>query len=75
MTKLLEQALDRVRTLPPAGQDEMARILLRLVGEEGSVYALAPEEHADLDAAEEEVVRGELVGEEDVLRALSKFSR
>lgn len=75
MTKLLEQALDRVRKLPPAGQDEMARILLRLIGEEGSIHALSPEEHADLDAAEEEVARGELVGEEDVLSALSKFAR
>ena len=50
MTKLLEQALDRIRTLPPAGQDEMARILLRLVGEEGSIYALTPEEEGLLRA-------------------------
>ena len=53
----------------------MARILLRLVGEEGSIYALTPEEHADLDAADEEAARGELIEEEDVLRVLSKFAR
>jgi hypothetical protein len=34
MTKLLQQALEAVRRLSPAGQDEIARAMLSLAGEE-----------------------------------------
>jgi hypothetical protein len=34
MTKLLEQAVDTVRTLPPKMQDDLARLLLQLAGHE-----------------------------------------
>jgi DNA-binding TFAR19-related protein (PDSD5 family) len=32
MTKLLQEALDAVRQLPPDAQDDIARVLLQLVG-------------------------------------------
>ena len=32
MTKLLEQAMEAVRRLPPDSQDEIARAMLRLAG-------------------------------------------
>lgn len=38
MTKLLRQALEAVRKLPPEGQDEIARAMLTLTGD-----AKAPE--------------------------------
>ncbi len=35
MTKLLEKALEAVRRLPPGTQDEIARAMLTLAGDEG----------------------------------------
>ena len=35
MTKLLEQALEVVRALPPEAQHEVARVMLSLVADEG----------------------------------------
>jgi hypothetical protein len=32
MTKLLDQALDAVRLLPPDEQDEIARVMMQLAG-------------------------------------------
>jgi len=43
MTKLLEQALEAVRRLPPGSQDEIARAMLQLAASDGE-----PEE---IDAA------------------------
>jgi hypothetical protein len=48
MTRLLEQAIETVSTLPDDTQDELARILLQLAGVEQPPYELTPEEEADL---------------------------
>ena len=73
MTQLLDQAFERVRALPPETQDEYARVLLRLAGEdEGDVYQLTPEEEADLIEAQGEMKRGEFATDEEVEAVLSK---
>ena len=36
MTKLLEKALEAVRQFPPGTQDEIARAMLNLAGDEGT---------------------------------------
>jgi hypothetical protein len=59
MTRLLEQAIETVSTLPDDTQDELARILLQLAGVEQPPYELTPEEEADIDASLAEVERGE----------------
>jgi hypothetical protein len=46
MTKLLEQAVDTVRTLPPKMQDDLARLLLQLAGHEQPVFPLSAAEAA-----------------------------
>ena len=69
MTKLLDQAIRRVRALPDEAQDACARVLLRLVDEDGPVYQLTPEEEADLAQADAEIARGALATDEEV-RAL-----
>lgn len=66
MTELLAQAIRRLRALPPETQDDFARVLLRLAGDEGPVHQLAVEEEADLAAAEAEADRGELATDEEV---------
>ena len=42
MTKLLEKALEAVRRLPPDSQDEIARAMLILTGNEGEPEEIEP---------------------------------
>lgn len=72
MTKLLEQAFDSVRALPPEVQDELARLLLQVAGEEQPVLRLTPEERADLAEADEEIARGEFATDEEIRLILAK---
>ncbi|HDZ73771.1 MAG TPA: hypothetical protein ENH55_13605 [Aurantimonas coralicida] len=73
MTELLEQAVERVRALPPDQQDEFARVLLRLTGDDEAVYQLRPEEEADLIEAEAEIERGEFATAAEVEAVFSKY--
>jgi hypothetical protein len=66
MTRLLEQAFSTLSTLPDARQDELARVLLELVGIDQPPLQLTAEEEADLAAAEAEIERGELASDEAV---------
>jgi predicted RNA-binding Zn ribbon-like protein len=72
MTKLLEHAVDSVRGLPPEVQDELARLLLQVAGEEQPVIRLTPEERADLADADAEIARGEFATDEQVRSILAK---
>ncbi|MER0237093.1 hypothetical protein ABRA89_03015 [Fulvimarina sp. MAC8] len=73
MTELLEQAIERVRSLPPETQDDFARVLLRLAGHDEAVFRLSPEEEADLIEAEAEIERGEFASDDDVDAVFSKY--
>ncbi len=73
MTDLLEQAVERVRALPPDQQDELARVLLRLAGDEEAVYQLSAEEEADLIEAESEIERSEFASEAEVKAVFAKY--
>ena len=75
MTRLLEQAFDRVATLPDAEQDELARVLLELAGVHQPPIQLTPEEDADLAEAEAEVARGEVASVEEVNIMRKKHGR
>lgn len=76
MTKLLDRAIEAARELPAEMQDEIAEILLRFMGEDdGDVYQLTPEEEADLEEADREIERGEVVSEEEVRTILAKYLR
>jgi hypothetical protein len=48
MTKLLEQALEAVRRLPPENQDEIARAMLTLAGDEGEPEPIDPADLPDV---------------------------
>ena len=76
MTKLLDKAIEYAKELPAEMQDEIAGILLSFMGNgEEEVYQLTPEEEADLDEADREIERGEVVGEEEVRAVLAKYVR
>ena len=69
MTRLLEQAVAAVRSLPDDVQDDLARMLPQLAGVEQPLYELSPEEAADIDASMAEAERGEFATDAEV-RAL-----
>ena len=72
MTKLLERAVDSVRALPPEVQDELARLLLQVAGEEQPVIELTREERADLTEADAEIARSEFATDEQMRSILAK---
>ncbi len=72
MTKLLEHAVGSVRALPPEVQDELARLLLQVAGQEQPVIQLTPEERIDLAEADAEIARGEFATDEQVRSILVK---
>lgn len=59
MSKLLEQAIDLVRSLPEATQDDVARFLMDLADD--PLPTLNPDEAAAIAEAEAEIARGESV--------------
>lgn len=72
MTSLLEHAIERVRALPPETQDDVARALLRLSGQDTEqVYQFSAEEDADLNLAEEEAARGDFATDAEVAAVLA----
>ena len=75
MTELLTRAFAAASALPEAEQDDIARILLGLAGVEPPVVVLSAEEHADLDEAEAEAARGELISLEDARALWAKHER
>jgi hypothetical protein len=66
MTDLLERAVATLRALPREQQDDLARLLLRLAGEEQPVYRLSPEEESDLAESEAAAARGDFATDEEV---------
>jgi len=69
MTRLLDEAVAKARRLPDAAQDEIARVLMTLAGEEPPPIQLTPEEERDLTEALAEAERGEFASDE-AMRAL-----
>ena len=66
--------LDRVRTWPQERQEEAVRVLIALE-ESSGIYVLDEEEAADLDAAEEEIRRGEIATDEEVQETFAALRR
>jgi hypothetical protein len=73
MTKLLEHAVETVRGLPPEMQDELARILLQLAGEDQPVVRLTAEEEASFDESLARADRGEFATDEQVRAVWAKY--
>ena len=67
MTKLFEQAVETVRSLPPETQDALARIVLQLAQENDlPPIAMSAEDEASFDQSLAEAERGEFVSDETV---------
>jgi hypothetical protein len=74
MTKLLEHAVETVRGLPPEIQDDLARLLLQLAGEEQPVVQLTAEEEASFEESLAQAERGEFATDEQVRAIWAKHS-
>jgi predicted transcriptional regulator len=75
MTKLLDEALEAVRRLPSDSQDEIARAMLSLAGNEGEAEAIDP---AHLPAVLEglaQAKRGQFASDEEVEAAFRRFDQ
>ncbi|WP_110351143.1 hypothetical protein [Methylobacterium sp. B4] len=66
MTELLERAIARVRALPPETQDDMARVLLSLAGDEEPSVPLTPDEEASFASSRAQAARREFATDEQV---------
>ena len=72
MTKLLEKAVATVRTLPAEMQDDLARMLLQLAGEDQPVLQLSAEEAISFDESLAQAERGEFATDEQVRTVWAK---
>tara|TARA_R110002020_G_scaffold324808_2_gene540397 strand:+ start:460 stop:687 length:228 start_codon:yes stop_codon:yes gene_type:complete len=66
MTELLKRAIERVQALPPGMQDELAREILQMAGEEQPVHFLTAEEKGSLSSSLAEAGRGEFASDDEV---------
>jgi predicted transcriptional regulator len=66
MTKLLEQAIARVQSLPEAEQDEAAEVLLSLVSRSREPVPLDDETRAAIREGSEQARRGEFVSDAEM---------
>jgi hypothetical protein len=66
MTKLLEQAVEAARALPPEMQDALARMLLQFACEDQPVIQLTAEEESSFEASLVQADRGEFATDEQI---------
>jgi hypothetical protein len=73
MTKLLDQALEAARALPPDAQDDIAYVVLRLTGaDDEPPVPLTADEQAAVTASRAAAARGEFASDEQVRAVWSK---
>lgn len=72
MTKLLDQAFEMARALPAEAQDDIARVLLQLAGNESEPVELTPDEQAAIAESRGQAARGEFATDEQVRAAWAK---
>jgi predicted transcriptional regulator len=66
VSKLLDEAIEKVRKLPEAVQDEAAEILLSVVAKQGEPVQLDDETRAAINEGRAQARRGEFVTDEDM---------
>jgi hypothetical protein len=80
VTKLLDQALAAARGLPADAQDDIARVILRLVvlrlsgADDEPPVSLTPEEQATITASKAAAARGEFATDEQVRTVWAKHA-
>ena len=73
MTKLLEKALNIVRQLAPDAQDEIARAMLMLAGDEGELEEIDPAHLSDVLESLAQAKRRKFATDSEVEAAFRRF--
>jgi hypothetical protein len=72
MTQLLERAVEAARRLTPESQDQIARVMLQLAGDDELVVPLTDDERAALARSKAAAERGEFASDQEVRAAWAK---
>jgi hypothetical protein len=73
MTKLLDEAVEAVRRLPPDDQDDIARAIMKLAGSDlDGPVVLSPEESVAIARSKAAADRGEFATDEQVRAVWAK---
>jgi len=75
MTKLLDQALEAVRRLPSEAQDEIARAMLTLAGNEDEPEEIDPAHLTDVLESLAQAKRRRFASDAEVEAAFRRFDR
>jgi len=75
MTKLLDQAIDAVRRLPPKSQDDIARAILHLAGSELEAEPIEAHHLAAVLEGLSQAKRRAFATDEEVEAAFRRFDR
>jgi|SRR5580700_9061661 predicted transcriptional regulator len=73
MSKLLEQAIAKARTLPEEEQDALGAVLLSMTEDDGTVVQLDDETREAIREGLEEARRGEFVPDEEIQALWKRF--
>jgi hypothetical protein len=73
MTKMLEEAINKVRELPEAEQDEAAEMLLSIASKRGEPVRLDDDTRAAVREGREQARRGEFVSDEDMTAFFKRY--
>lgn len=71
MTKLLEQAIESLRKLPPQRQDELAEVISMAVGEDAPAYTQS--QLAAIDEGIRDADAGNFASDAEVAALFSKY--
>jgi predicted transcriptional regulator len=76
MTKeQIDSVLERVRSWPVARQEDAAQLLLAMEAQGSKPYSLSEDERADIEAALEELARGEVATDAEVAAVFNRYRR
>jgi hypothetical protein len=75
MTKLLEKALEAVRRLPPDSQDEIARAMLTLAGDEAEPEPIDPAHLPDVLEGLAQAKCRQFASDAEIEAAFRRFDR
>ncbi|WP_246702663.1 hypothetical protein [Starkeya sp. ORNL1] len=73
MTKLLDEAIAKLKALPDQEQDRIADLLLELAVADGADHELTPEQIREVEIAMEQAARGEFASDEEMAEIWLRF--
>jgi len=75
MTRLLDQAIEAARRLPPDEQDDIARAIIQLAGSDAPPLSLSADERAAIDRSKAAAARGDFAADDEVRAVWAKHGR